>query len=151
MTLYEFPALNATLNACATVMLITGMVFIKAGKQRAHIISMVTALLFSTVFLACYLYYHFHVGDAKFQGTGWSRPIYFIILVTHVPLAIINLPMIIMTVIPAVQQRFDKHKRLAKWTLPVWLYVSVTGVIVYLMCYRWYGPPLLPALQALGQ
>ncbi len=151
MTLHEFPALNATLNACATVMLITGMIFIKAGKQRAHIVSMTTALLFSTVFLACYLYYHFHVGDAKFQGTGWSRPVYFTILITHIPLAVISLPMIIMTVIPAVQQRFDKHKRLAKWTLPVWLYVSVTGVIVYLMCYRWYGPPLLPALHAIGQ
>lgn len=143
MTLQDFPALNATLNASATVFILIGLVCIKARQTRAHIAAMVSALVFSTAFLACYLYYHAQVGSVKFMGEGWVRPVYFTILFTHIPLAILNLPMIFLTVIPALRQRFDAHKRWARWTLPIWLYVSVTGVIVYLMCHRWYGPAAL--------
>lgn len=142
MTVYDLPPINATLNACATVFIILGLVFIKVGNKKAHIASMITALTFSTVFLGCYLYYHFHVLHVKFAGEGPIKTFYYTLLITHVFLAIVNLPMIIMTVIPALRQRFDKHKRLAKWTAPIWLYVSITGVIVYMMCYQWYGPPI---------
>ncbi|GAA5133042.1 hypothetical protein GCM10023213_02160 [Prosthecobacter algae] len=142
MTVYDLPPINATLNACATVFIILGLIFIKVGNKKAHIVCMATALTFSAVFLGCYLYYHFHVLHVKFAGTGNIKTFYYGLLITHVFLAIVNLPMIIMTVIPALRQRFDKHKRLAKWTAPIWLYVSITGVIVYMMCYQWYGPPL---------
>ncbi|HAL73177.1 MAG TPA: DUF420 domain-containing protein [Verrucomicrobiales bacterium] len=142
MTVYDLPPINATLNACATVFIILGLIFIKVGNKKAHIVCMATALTFSAVFLGCYLYYHFHVLHVKFAGTGSIKTFYYGLLITHVFLAIVNLPMIIMTVIPALRQRFDKHKRLAKWTAPIWLYVSITGVIVYMMCYQWYGPPI---------
>lgn len=142
MTVLDLPAVNATLNACATVALVIGFIFIKLGKTRAHIITMSLALVISAAFLTCYLIYHYHVGSVKFMGQGLARNIYYPLLISHIFLAIVNLPMIIMTVVPALRQRFDKHKRMAKWTLPVWLYVSVTGVIVYLMCYEWYGPPM---------
>lgn len=138
MEVYELPALNATLNAACTVLLTAGWVCIRLGKRNAHIALMVLALLVSAAFLTSYLIYHYHVGSVKFQGKGGIRYVYYTILITHVVLAIVNLPMIIMTVIPAVRRRFDKHKRIARWTLPVWLYVSVTGVVVYLMCYHWY-------------
>ena len=142
MSIEELPALNAALNACATVFLVIGILLIKAGRKRGHIICMSTALIFSAAFLASYLVYHFKVGHVKFAGTGAVRTIYFLILFTHLPLAIINLPMIILTVVPALKSRYDKHKRLAKLTFPIWLYVSVTGVIIYFMCYQWFGPPL---------
>lgn len=142
MTVYDLPAVNATLNACATVALIIGFIFIKLGLRRAHIIAMSVALVISAAFLTCYLIYHYHVGRVLFMGQGLARIIYFPLLISHIILAVVNLPMIIMTVVPALRQRFDKHKRMAKWTFPVWLYVSITGVIVYLMCYEWYGPPM---------
>lgn len=142
MSVQELPALNAILNACATVFLILGILMIKMVRQKAHVVCMSTALLFSAAFLVSYLIYHFNVGHVKFAGQGIVRTIYFLILFTHLPLAIINLPMIIMTVVPALKSRFDQHKRMAKWTFPIWLYVSVTGVIIYLMCYVWFGPPL---------
>ena len=142
MSIEELPALNAALNACATVFLVIGILLIKAGRKRGHIICMSTALIFSAAFLASYLVYHFKVGHVKFAGTGAVRTTYFLILFTHLPLAIINLPMIILTVAPALKSRYDKHKRLAKLTFPIWLYVSVTGVIIYFMCYQWFGPPL---------
>lgn len=142
MTVYDLPPLNATLNACATVFITLGLIFIKKGLKKAHIISMATALTFSAVFLGCYLYYHFHVLHVKFAGTGPIKTFYYVLLATHVLLAIVNLPMIIMTVIPALRKRFEKHKSIARWTAPIWLYVSVTGVLVYFMCYEWYGPPI---------
>ena len=142
MTVTDLPAVNAFLNSCATVLLLVGFVFIKTGRTRMHIITMICALMVSAVFLACYLYYHYHVGHVRFAGTGASKTVYYVLLATHVVLAIVNLPMIILTVIPAARLRFDIHKRIARWTLPVWLYVSVTGVIVYLMCYHWFGPPI---------
>ena len=142
MTAQDLPVINASLNAAATVLLLLGYAFIKAGNKKAHIATMITALVVSAAFLACYLYYHYNVGHVKFAGTGFVKTFYYLLLVSHVFLAVVNLPMIIMTVVPALQQRFDKHKRMARWTFPVWLYVSVTGVIVYLMCYQWWGPPL---------
>lgn len=138
MQLHDLPTLNATLNSIATVLLVSGWICIKTRKQAAHIAFMILALIVSAGFLTSYLIYHFNVDSTPFRGQGWVRPVYFVILISHIILAIVNLPMIIMTVIPAFRRRFDKHKRLARWTLPVWLYVSVTGVLVYLMCYIWY-------------
>lgn len=142
MTVNDLPFINSCLNSVATVLLILGFAFIKAGNRKAHGITMGLALLVSAVFLACYLYYHYHVGHVKFAGQGGVRTFYYGLLISHIILAVVNLPMIIMAVIPAFRSRFDKHKRIARWTLPVWLYVSVTGVIVYLMCYVWFGPPI---------
>ena len=144
MTVSELPALNAFLNSCATVLIVCGLIAIKQRKPKVHTAFMFAALAVSAVFLTSYLIYHYHVGHVRFAGEGTVRVVYFTILISHLILAIANLPMIILTVIPALRQRFDKHRRLAKITAPVWLYVSVTGVIVYLMCYRWFGPPLMP-------
>jgi uncharacterized membrane protein YozB (DUF420 family) len=158
MTVLELPKLYTLFNAAALLHIIIGLVMIKtasrndraghtlqgAAFRKAHIARMIVALLFSTAFLGCYLYYHYHAGHVKYNGPEWTRPVYFTILFTHIPLAIINLPLIIMTVVPALRQRFDRHRRMAKWTTPIWLYVSVTGIIVYLMCYVWYGPPIRP-------
>lgn len=142
MSYADLAPVNASLNAAATVALLLGFFFIKTGRVRAHIITMVTALVISAAFLTCYLIYHYHVGSVKFAGQGIIRPIYFTLLISHIILAVVNLPLIFMTVIPALGKRFDKHRRWAKITFPSWLYVSVTGVIVYLMCYHWWGPPL---------
>jgi uncharacterized membrane protein YozB (DUF420 family) len=138
MNIADLPALNATLNAAATVLLLSGWASIKMNKKSAHICFMILALLVSAAFLTFYLIYHFNAGHVPFHGTGFIKIFYLVMLFTHVVLAIANLPLIILTVIPAVQHRFDKHKRLARWTFPVWLYVSVTGVLVYLFCYVWF-------------
>lgn len=152
---FDLPPTNATLNALCTVLLITGWVCIRRDKKRAHIVVMVTALLTSVAFLSCYLTYHTvlhrYAGDASIRFTyqgSIARPIYFAILLTHVVLAAVNLPMIILTVVPAIRRRFDKHRRLARWTLPIWLYVSVTGVLVYLMLYRWFPSEMLDLIPA---
>jgi putative membrane protein len=142
MNIADLPSINASLNGITTICLCIGIAFIKAGRPKAHIWAMSLALLFSSAFLACYLYYHYHVGHVRFGGQGVIRPIYFGMLISHVFLAIVNLPMIILTVIPALRQRYDKHRRMAKWTFPIWLYVSVTGVLIYFMCYHWFGPPM---------
>jgi putative membrane protein len=143
MTLSDLPALNAVLNSCATVLIMAGLVAIKLKKPKLHTALMIAALGVSAAFLTSYLIYHYHVGHVRFAGQGTVRTVYFGILITHLILAIANLPMIILTVIPAFRRRFDKHRRLAKITAPIWLYVSITGVIVYLMCYQWFGPPLI--------
>jgi putative membrane protein len=139
MEVTDLPSLNATLNGISTILLVAGWLSIRAGKKAAHIGFMVSALAVSAAFLTSYLIYHYHVGSIPFRGQGEIRYVYFFILITHILLAMVNLPMIILTVVPAIRQRFDKHKRIARWTLPVWLYVSVTGVIVYFMCYIWYA------------
>lgn len=138
MTLSDLPTVNALLNATATVFIVSGLVMIKQGKKRAHVICMVTALVISAAFLTCYLIYHYAHPTTRFTHDGWPKTIYFIILFTHIPLAALVVPMILFTVVPALRQRFDRHKRVARWTYPVWLYVSVTGVLVYLMLYRWF-------------
>jgi putative membrane protein len=144
MTIAELPALNAVLNSCATVLIVAGLTAIKLKKPKVHSAFMFAALGVSAAFLTSYLIYHYHVGHVRFAGEGTVRTVYFTLLISHVFLAVVNLPLIFMTVIPALRQRFDKHRRMAKITAPIWLYVSVTGVIVYLMCYRWFGPPLVP-------
>ncbi|HIL54703.1 MAG TPA: DUF420 domain-containing protein [Verrucomicrobia bacterium] len=138
MTVQDLPVVNATLNAIATCFIVTGIILIKRGNKRAHAACMITALIISAAFLTCYLIHHYSYPTTKFTHEGWPKIIYFIILFTHIPLAILSLPLIILTVIPAIRRKFEKHKRLAKWTYPVWLYVSVTGVLVYRMLYVWF-------------
>lgn len=139
MELTSFPALNASLNAATALLLVTGWFLIKANRREAHRWTMVSAFLCSAVFLACYLYYHFHVGSVRFRGQGWIRPAYFTILLSHTILAVLVLPVILRTLFLAAKGRFEEHRRAARWALPIWLYVSVTGVIVYWMVYRLYG------------
>ena len=139
MTIQDLPAVNASLNTLSTVFLTLGFIFIKRKKPIAHRNCMVAAFITSTIFLACYLTYHFTVtGVTKFQGQGMVRPVYFLILITHIILAVVIVPLILMTLSRAVKQRFELHKKIARWTWPLWMYVSVTGVIVYLMLYQWF-------------
>ena len=138
MSIENFPALNATLNAASTVFIAAGWWFIRRERKLPHIACMLAALVTSTVFLACYLIYHFNVGSVRFTAGGAARWIYYFILLTHVVLAIVIVPMVVLTVVPALRQRFDRHRRMGRWTMPLWLYVSVTGVVVYFMLYRWF-------------
>ena len=131
-----FPALNASLNGTTAVLLVIGWFLIRAGKREAHRWTMVSAFLVSSVFLACYLWYHGHHGVTHYQGTGLMRPVYFTILGTHTVLAVLVLPMILRTLYLAANERFEEHKKAARWAFPVWLYVSVTGVAVYWILYR---------------
>lgn len=136
MELAAFPALNASLNALTAALLVTGWFLIRSGKREAHRWTMVAAFLCSALFLACYLYYHFHVGSVRFQRQGWIRPVYFSILLSHTILAVLVLPVILRTLYLAAKDRFEEHRRAARWAFPIWLYVSVTGVTVYWMLYR---------------
>lgn len=136
MTATDLPALNATLNAISFVLLTTGWLLIKSGRRQAHKRCMIAALVVSAAFLTSYVIYHLQVGSVPFQKTGWIRTVYFLVLIPHVILAVAIVPLILVTVSRALSDRFDKHKQIARWTLPLWLYVSVTGVIVYLMLYQ---------------
>ncbi len=136
MPLSAFPALNAGLNATCAALLLLGWALIKTGRREAHRFAMVAAFLCSAAFLACYLWYHFHVGSVRFQKTGLIRTVYFSILLTHTILAVAVLPVILRTLFLAARGRFDEHRRWARWAFPIWLYVSVTGVTVYWMLYR---------------
>ena len=136
------PHLNATLNTTSALFLIVGYRFIRAGFIRAHRNCQVAALVTSTLFLISYLTYHYYHGDTRFLGQGIVRPIYFAILITHVILAIVIVPLVLITVYRAARGDFIRHRKIARWTLPLWLYVSVTGVIVYLMLYRIYPSQL---------
>jgi uncharacterized membrane protein YozB (DUF420 family) len=130
--------LNAALNSLSAVFLITGYTFIKSKRIGAHRACMLSAFVCSTLFLISYLTYHFQVGSVPFKGQGWLRPVYFAILLSHTMLAVAVVPLAVITLVRALKQRFDKHRRIARWTFPVWLYVSVTGVIVYMMLYGLY-------------
>lgn len=141
-----FPEVNAGLNLLTTSLLVAGWLFIRRERKRAHIICMASALVTSTAFLASYITYHSLVGSVKFTAEGPVRVVYFTILLTHTVLAVVVVPMVIATVVPALRRRWDRHRRLARWTLPVWLYVSITGVLVYLMLYRWFPSDHLDAL-----
>ena len=132
------PHLNACLNATSAVLLIAGYSFIRARNIAAHRACQIAALVVSTLFLTSYLTYHYHHGSTRFQGTGIVRPIYFTILTTHTILAIVIVPLIIVTFYRALRNDFARHRRIARITLPLWLYVSITGVIVYLMLYQIY-------------
>ena len=137
MTLNDLPALNAALNAITSVLLVTALVFIKRGRREAHRNCMIAALCVSTVFLISYLTYHFTVkGLTRFLEPQWFRPIYLTLLISHTILAASIVPLIIITVSRALRERFDKHKQIARWTWPLWMYVSVTGVIIYLLLYQ---------------
>ena len=134
------PTLNAFLNGTSAVLLTVGYVFIRRKKVTAHKTCMVTAFGVSSLFLVSYLIYHYRVGSVTFGGTGWIRPLYFTLLVSHIVLAMCIVPLALLTIYHAWAEQFEKHMRIARWTLPLWLYVSVTGVIVYWMLYHLYGP-----------
>lgn len=136
MELSALPTLNVLLNSLTVVLLTTGYVFIRRQQINAHRACMLAAFGTSTIFLISYLIYHFNVGSVAFTGHGAVRTVYFAILISHVILAILILPLAIATLTQAFCGRFDRHRRIARWTLPLWLYVSVTGVIVYLMLYQ---------------
>ena len=138
--LKDFPALNASLNGLSGICLVAGYAMIRGGHRRAHGVCMIAAVAVSVVFLACYLYYHAHAGSTRFTAEGWIRPVYFTILLSHTVLAaVVALWLAPVTVYRAARRRWDAHRRLARWTLPIWLYVSVTGVFIYFMLYRWYA------------
>src|SRR6185436_9397649 len=126
MSISDLPALNACLNTISATCLLAGYAFIRQGNRLAHRNCMMAALCASTLFLASYLFYHFHAGRTVFREPGWFRPIYLVILFTHTVLAVVIVPMIGATVHRAWLERFDKHKRIARWTWPLWMYVSVT-------------------------
>lgn len=134
-----FPPIDATLNGTTAILLAIGHRFIKRGSVIRHRATMIAAFGTSSVFLGCYLYYHFHVGSVRFRGEGWSRPLYFSILISHTVLAALVVPMILATLAFGLTNKFDRHRRLARWTYPIWMYVSVTGVIVYLMLYKLFA------------
>ncbi len=134
-----FPVIDATLNGTTAILLLIGRNFIKHGRMAAHRALMIAALVSSTLFPTSYLYYHYHVGSVRFQGRGWSRPLYFTILISHTILAIAIVPMVIITLSRALRERFDRHQAIARWTFPLWMYVSVTGVIVYVMLYHLFA------------
>jgi uncharacterized membrane protein YozB (DUF420 family) len=134
----DLPAVNATLNTLSAVLLCAGYGFIRRKNIVAHRACMVSALAASTLFLAGYLTYHHYHGSTRFAGQGLARPVYFAILITHTVMAAAIVPMVLVTVTRALRERFDAHRRIARWTLPVWLYVSVTGVVIYLMLYHLY-------------
>ncbi len=140
MSVADLPKLNASLNALATVFIALGWWFITHERKRAHIACMISALVASTVFLGTYVLHKIlvHGVHTKFGGDGVWVPIYYILLISHLVLAMVIVPMVIMTVIPALRARFDRHRRIGRWTMPVWLYVSVTGVLVYFMLYEWF-------------
>src|SRR5215510_11110437 len=133
-------AFNAILNGTSAVLLVCGYAAIRAGKMKVHKAFMISAFFVSTAFLISYLIYHYRVGHVAFQGQGWIRPVYFAILISHTILAVAIVPMILLTLRRAWLQRFDKHKLIARWTLPLWIYVSVTGVVIYFMVYQIYAP-----------
>jgi putative membrane protein len=147
LSISDLPALNAWLNFTSTVFILTGWYFIRHGAWRQHMVCMITAVISSTFFLTSYIVYHVHAGEKSSGYTGWLAAIYFPILASHVLLAFVTVPLVIITLVQVFRRRWDRHRRIARWTLPIWLYVSVTGVLIYLMLYKWFPPPNL----ALGQ
>jgi putative membrane protein len=130
------PALNAVLNSLSALCLCSGYLAIRRGRRALHARLMVAALAFSTLFLASYLTHHWLHESRRYPREDWTRPVYLAVLLSHTVLAVVNVPLVAMTVVRAARKRFDAHRRIARWALPVWLYVSVTGVAVYLMLYR---------------
>lgn len=144
----SLPAVNASLNAVATLLLVAGWVFIRRGQWRAHRAAMTAAFAVSAVFLVCYLVYHAFVGHVSFTGRGLVRTVYFTILISHILLAVTVPVLAIAMFVLAARGRFDAHRRLGRMALPIWLYVSVTGVVIYLMLYRFYpGPAAEPKIK----
>ncbi len=135
------PHLNAFLNSASAVLLLNGYGFIRRGRVREHRACQVAAVCTSTVFLVSYLTYHYFHGTTRFAGQGIARPLYFTILISHTILAVVIVPLVLVTLYRATRGDFERHRRIARWTLPLWLYVSVTGVVVYLMLYQIYPTP----------
>lgn len=138
MTIGDLPALNATLNGLSAIFILTGYVLIRRGQRGLHKRCMLTALVTSSLFLVSYVVYHANAGSRPFPGTGIARPIYFAILITHVILAAAILPLALTTTARGLRAQYTRHVAIARWTLPIWLYVSVTGVVIYLMLYQMY-------------
>jgi putative membrane protein len=138
----DLPAINASLNLVSTVFISAGWYLIRRGAWQRHVVCMIVALISSTFFLVGYLVYHAHVGEKSthFSAGGLVAIIYFPMLISHIFLAFVTLPLVVVTLIPVFQRRWDRHRRIARWTMPIWLYVSVTGVLVYLMLYQWFPP-----------
>lgn len=136
MTVTDLPALNATLNASCAVLLVIGWILIRRGRIRQHRAVMIAAVSVSAIFLVSYLVYHAQVGSVRFTKVGLIRTVYFSVLLTHTILAAAIVPMVLVTLSRGLSGRYDPHRRIARWTMPIWLYVSITGVIVYVMLYR---------------
>lgn len=131
----HLPTVNAALNSLSAALLVTGFFYIRSQNRRAHKACMLAASACSTLFLVSYLTYHYQVGSVAFKGQGWVRPVYFTILISHTILAAAIVPLALITLTRGLRERFDAHRQIARWTFPVWLYVSVTGVVVYWMLY----------------
>lgn len=138
LSISDLPAVNAIMNGTSALLLLAGYLCIRRRIITAHKACMGAAFGTSTVFLISYLTYHYHHGTTRFVGQGWVRPVYFTILISHTILAALVVPLALTTLGRAWKGQFDKHVRVARWTLPIWLYVSITGVVVYWMLYRWY-------------
>ena len=142
MTFADLPAVNASLNGLSGILLVVGLYFIKRGNKTAHRNSMIAACCSSLLFLVCYVTYHvwmqrtYGTAHTEFRNPAWFRPIYLTLLVTHLILAIAVLPLVVITLVRALKGNFEKHKKIARWTWPFWMYVSVTGVIIYLLLYQ---------------
>lgn len=136
MDVSGLPAVNAGLNSISAVLLGAGYYFIRQGEREKHRAMMLAAFAASCLFLTSYLVYHYHAGSVPFQGQGWIRPVYFTILITHIILAAAIVPLALITLTRALREKYDRHRRIARWTFPIWMYVSVTGVVIYLMLYR---------------
>ena len=138
--MFSQAALNASLNGTSAILLACGYTAIRRGNMRVHKAFMIAAFSVSTAFLVSYLVYHYRVGHVLFQGQGWIRAVYFTLLTSHTILAVVIVPMILVTLRRAWLEKFDRHRVIARWTLPLWFYVSVTGVIVYVLLYQVYPP-----------
>jgi uncharacterized membrane protein YozB (DUF420 family) len=138
ISIADLPTLNAALNGAAAVLLTAGFISIRKRRVHLHRAFMLSALTASALFLTSYLVYHYNVGTTRFTGAGWVRPVYFTILISHTFLAALIVPLVLVTLYRALKADFTRHRRIARWTLPTWLYVSVTGIVVYLMLYILY-------------
>ena len=144
MSFSDLPLVNACLNGLSSIWLIAGYLQIRRGNQRAHQKFMIAAVVTSALFLICYLVYHAKAGRTVFRDPAWFRPYYLGLLLTHTVLAVTIVPMIVVTLVRALRTRFDTHRRIARWTWPLWMYVSVTGVIIYLLLYQIFPQSKLP-------
>ena len=136
ITISDLPTVNAILNTISTVLLSVGFLMIRRRNIVAHRNCMIAAFVVSGFFLTSYLIYHYYAGSTPFEGSGWIRSVYFAVLIPHIILAALILPLALITLYFALRKRFTKHRRIARWTLPIWLYVSVTGIIVYWLLYH---------------
>lgn len=139
MEISNLPALNAFLNTCSTICLVLGFIAIKKKKVEIHKKFMGSSFVFSAMFLSSYLYYHYHVGSVAFTRTGFVKTVYLTILIPHIILAVVMVPMILTTFYFALKGNFTAHKKIARWTFPIWIYVSFTGIIIYFMLYKWFA------------